>query len=115
MEKKKHKILDFVILYGGFVIYSASSVFAKKAGIQDTPFIALIYFMLEFLFLGIYAMIYQQALKRFSLSTAMSNKGVTVLLSLIWSVLIFKESVTLMNMIGAVLVTAGVVVVSIDD
>lgn len=115
MEKRKHRISDFAILYGGFLIYSMASVFAKKAGIQETILGTLIFFVLEFLFLAIYAIIWQQALKRFSLTTAMSNKGITVLISLLWSALIFKEGITLMNIIGAVLVIVGVVVVSSDD
>lgn len=115
MEKKKHRISDFAILYGGFLIYSVSSVFAKEAGIQETAIRTLVFFVLEFLFLGIYAIIWQQALKRFSLTTAMSNKGITVLFGLLWSVLIFKEGITPMNIIGTVMVMAGVVVVSSDD
>lgn len=115
MEEKKHRISDFVILYGGFLIYSVSSVFAKEAGIQETILRTLVFFVLEFLFLGIYAIIWQQTLKRFSLITAMSNKGITVLFSLLWSVLIFKEGITLMNIMGAGLIIAGVVVVSSDD
>lgn len=115
MEKKKHNLSDFVILYGGFLVYSVSSVCAKEAGIQETTLRTFVFFALEFLFLGIYAIIWQQALKRFPLTIAISNKGVTVLFSLIWSVLIFREGITLMNIIGAGLVIAGVVVVSSDD
>lgn len=114
MEKKKHKVSDFVILYGGFAVYTVSSVFAKQAGMQDTVLGTFLFFVLEFLFLGIYAVIYQQALKRFPLSMAMSSKGSTVLLGLVWSVLIFKENITPMNIIGAVLVMIGVIVVSTD-
>ena len=115
MKRKKHKLSDFVILYGGFLVYSVSSIFAKKAGIQETTLGMLIFFALEFMVLGIYAIVWQQALKRFPLTTAISNKGITVLFSLIWSVLIFKESITLMNIIGTVLVIIGVVMVSSDD
>ena len=114
MERKQHKLSDFFLLYGGFLIYSVSSVFAKEAGIQKTAMRTLVFFALEFLFLGIYAIIWQQALKRFPLTIAISNKGITILFSLIWSVLIFKEGITLMNIIGTVLVIAGVVVVSSD-
>lgn len=114
-EKKKHKISYFIILYGGFAVYSVSSVFAKQAGVQDKVLDTFIFFILEFLLLGIYAIIYQQALKRFSLTMAMSSKGSTVLMGLVWSVLIFKEEITLLNIIGVVLVMAGVIVVSADD
>lgn len=115
MEKKKHKLSDYIILYGGFVIYSVSSVFAKQAGIQDMVSGMFVYFIFEFLFLGIYAIVYQQALKRFPLAVAMSSKGSTVLLGLIWSAFIFKEKITRMNIIGAVLIMIGVIVVSTDD
>ena len=69
---------------------------------------------MEILILGIYAIIWQQVLKRFELSFAMSNKGIAVLFSMIWSVLIFHEKITVNNVIGLVIIIAGIGLVSAD-
>ena len=74
----------------------------------------MVFFCAEIVFLGIYAIIYQQALKRFSLVVAMSNKGITVILGLLWSVILFHENVGLLNVLGAVFIIFGIGLVSSD-
>ena len=69
---------------------------------------------LEVVCLGVYAIIWQQVLKDFSLVTAMASKGVVVIINLIWSVLLFGETVTLYNIIGAVIIIFGIWMVSSD-
>lgn len=110
----RRKLSDFAVLYAAFFLYSISSVFAKMAAGQDTLIKTGLFLAAEVTFLGIYALIWQQVLKRFPLVVAMSNKGVTVLFGLMWSLLIFKESITVCNIIGSFLVIAGVVLVSSD-
>lgn len=57
---------------------------------------------------------WQQVLKRFSLVTAMANKGVVVIINLIWSVLLFQEAITIYNIIGAAIIIGGIWMVSSD-
>lgn len=114
MRTRWGSIRKYVLLYGCFLIYSASAVCAKLASKQDLPLRAVAFLGLEVACLGLYAAIWQQALKQFTLVTAMANKGVVVIFNLIWSVLLFKEAVTINNVIGAAVIIGGIWVVSAD-
>lgn len=112
--KKNSKIIDFGLLYFDFVIYSLVSVLAKFASNQDNLVMAGAFMTGEFVLLGIYAILWQQVLKRFSLVMAMSSKGITVIFGLIWSALLFNEVVTLCNVLGVCIIMTGIWVVSSD-
>ena len=111
---KKSKISDYMVLYSAFFVYSISSVCAKFAALQAERFRTLCFFAAEILFLGIYALIYQQALKRFTLVVAMSNKGITVILGLLWSVVLFGERIGPLNVLGAIVIIIGIGMVASD-
>ncbi len=107
---------EYILLYGAFVVYSTSTVFAKlasQAGFGEINFY--VFCALEVVCLGIYALLWQQVLKRFSLVTAMSSKGVVVIFSLCWAVMLFGEKITRNNLIGAVLIIVGIRLVSKDE
>ena len=108
-------IKKYGLLYGAFIIYSASTVCAKYAAQQEIVFKVLLFMALEVACLGVYAVIWQQVLKKFSLVTAMASKGVVVIFNLIWSVILFREFVTIYNMIGAGIIIFGIWMVSTDD
>lgn len=105
----------YILLYGGFFIYSISSVCAKFAAGQENAISAMLFIALEVLCLGVYALIWQQALKKFTLVTAMASKGVMVIFNLVWSVILFGEKISLYNVIGAMVVMGGIWVVFSDD
>lgn len=114
MKAKFSDIRKYVLLYGCFLIYSASGICAKLASRQELPLRALALVGLEIACLGLYAAIWQQVLKQFTLVTAMASKGVVVIFNLAWSALLFKEAVTMNNMIGAAVIIGGIWVVSAD-
>lgn len=116
MEKRlcKNKISDYIVLYAGFVVYSFGAVLAKYAAAQSNFCVTAAYLIGEISVLGIYAVFWQQALKRFPLVVAMSNKGVTVVFSLIWSVLLFQEKITIVNILGTLVIFLGIWMVSTD-
>lgn len=107
-------IKKYGLLYVAFIIYSGSTICAKYASQQDVIFKVFLFLGMEVLCLGIYAIIWQQVLKKFSLITAMASKGVVVIFNLMWSVLLFSETVTLYNIIGAAIIIIGIWVVSTD-
>lgn len=111
---KSRSLTAYCLLYGAFFIYSVVSVCSKMAAMQTQTLYTALFFGLEFCVLGIYAIIWQQVLKRFDLSFAMSNKGIAVLFSMIWSVLIFHEKITVNNVIGLAIVIVGIGLVSAD-
>lgn len=115
-EKAKGIVWRFGLLYTAFLIYSGTTVFSKMAALQDGFTVKFLFFVgMEIVCLGIYAIIWQQVLKNMSLITAMSNKGVVVIFGLLWSVFLFHETVTLYNLLGAVMIIFGIWMVSADD
>ena len=108
-------IKKYGLLYFAFLIYSFASVFAKIASGQSTLMYTLLFIGIEVVFLGLYAVIWQQVLKRFPLVVAMSNKGIVVILGLIWSVLLFNEQITVNNIFGTLMIIIGIWMVSSDD
>ena len=65
--------------------------------------------------LGVYAIGWQQVIKRMPLTSAYANKAVTIVWGIVWGVLLFHEAVTPAKLMGAAVVLAGVVLFSIAD
>lgn len=109
--KKKIDIKSIILLEIAFFIYSLSSMFSKKAMYGNPTITHIITFYLLSLFmLGIYAIIWQQVLKRLDLSVAFANKGITIIWGILWGMLIFNENVTPGMIIGAIIVIIGIVI-----
>ena len=106
--------MKYALLYIAFLVYSGTSVFAKMAAQQSLLIKMLVFMALEVVCLGIYAIIWQQVLKKFSLVTAMASKGVVVIFNLMWSLILFGERISLYNLIGAAVIIFGIWVVSTD-
>ena len=67
------------------------------------------------LILMVYAVFWQLILKKLPLTVAMANKSATVIWGLIFGSLIFQERISLSNIIGAVIIIAGIVMVALAD
>ncbi len=65
--------------------------------------------------LGVYAIWWQQLLKRIPLATAYMFKGTSIVFVLLLSVLLFGESITWFNIAGAILIIIGIILYSQDD
>ena len=111
----RKRLVNYGLLYFNFVIYSFVSVFAKYASMQESYIMVCVFASGEVLLLGIYAILWQQILKRFPLVVAIANKGVTVVFGLLWSALLFNEQVTMWNLVGAGVIIAGIWMVSTDE
>ena len=98
------------------MVYSCSGILSKTAaGVEFlSPEFCLLYAGIIAL-LGLYAIGWQQILKRLPLTTAFSNKAVTIVWGIIWGMLFFSEPISLGKCIGALLIIAGVVLFSIAD
>ena len=109
----KNKITAILFLQGAVLIYSLTTVISKFVsdyGFLTKEFILL--YMLDFAVLGIYAILWQQLLKRFELSIAYANKAMTLLWSMLWSSVLFHESVTVPKVMGVILVICGTVILN---
>lgn len=111
--KRKLNIRDILLLQAIVVIYTLSGVagkFASGYGFMSLGFI--LCYGVEILILGVYAVLWQQIIKRFDLSIAYANRSIALLWSMIWAVLLFHERVTVKNLIGVAIVIAGTMIVN---
>jgi drug/metabolite transporter (DMT)-like permease len=111
----KKRYLDFLMLQSTFLLFSFSAILFKKATeyeIRSNEFILCV--SLGLVVMVVYAVLWQQMLKKFSLTVAFSNKVVMYFWMLIWAVLFFREAVTIWNIIGLCVISIGVIVVSLD-
>lgn len=114
--KKRVSLKDMGILHIMLAIYSFGSVLSKLAAKTDflsAHFILL--YMCIIMVLGIYAIAWQQIIKKMPLTTAYANKAVTVVWGIVWGVLFFNEELSVGRVIGAIIVMCGVVLFSISD
>ena len=105
---------DILILQLIIMIYTFSGICAKLASGQETLFRLLLFTGLEFLCLAVYAILWQQAIKKFDLSVAYANRAMVLLWSMIWAVLVFHDTITLKNILGVALVIAGTFVINTE-
>ena len=115
-EKKKAKLKDIFILQIVIAIYTLSTVCAKFASGQEfMSFQFILYYGLEMVILGVYAIVWQQLLKKFDVSIAYANKAMGLLWSIVWAILIFNDTITIKNVIGVLIVIVGTIIVNSED
>lgn len=105
----KAKIKDFLLLHILLFVYSMGGICSKLAASEEflsIKFIILYGILLFIMFF--YAIMWQQILKRMKLVTAYANKSVTIIWGMFWGVLLFKESISVFNVIGILIIIAGV-------
>lgn len=102
-------------LHGSILLFSFTGVFSKSAansalahGLLDVR--TLLCLGLMVLLCGLYALLWQQSLKRFDMNVAYAHRSVYHVWSLLWAILIFHERLTPGNVIGAGLIIAGALV-----
>ena len=111
--KKQLKWGNILMLQAVFLVYSISSVVSKLASGREL-------FSVEFLLLYgldilVYALLWQQVIKKFELSVAYANKAVTLLWALVWGICIFHEEITFFKAAGIVLVMAGIFILNSEE
>ncbi len=96
------------------MVYSLSTVAANMASKYE--FLSagyILFFGLEFVVLAVYAVLWQQIIKKFQLSVAYANKSLTLLWSMLWNYMIFSQGITPGKVVGVVLVMSGVMIMNI--
>lgn len=106
-----------LLLHINILIFSFTGVLSKliadavnSGGIWNFKTIAL--FVLMLLNCAVYALFWQQNIKHVDANIAYSHKSVYSIWSLLWSVLLFHEAVTPGNIIGTIIIIAGVVLIN---
>ena len=114
--KQKKKLFVLLGLHIMLMFFSMSGIASKLAAGEKflSPKFILYYGVIIGL-LGVYAIVWQQIIKRVPLTTAYANRAVTIVWGIIWGVLFFHENVTPLKVIGAVIVIVGVVLFATAD
>ena len=111
---KKHTWILYLVLLISIFISTLSGVCAKFAASQPIfSFKFFLYYGLEILILGIYAIIWQQVIKRLNLAIAYSFKASALIWTLVWGLIIFNETINATKIIGVAIVIVGIILVNI--
>lgn len=109
------KIKNIALLQGVIIIYTISSVMSKAASASGDHLLRFfLFFGMEFVALGVYALLWQQMIKRFELSVAYANRSMAVVWSMVWAVIFFHDTITVQNVAGVVLVVIGIWIINTD-
>lgn len=114
------KMKKYLQLHLNILLFSLTGVFSKMASlcyVKDGLNSRLLYLFLFLMVLncGLYALAWQQIIKKFSLSTAYAHRSVYLIWSQLWAVFVFHESLSVQNIIGMLIVLIGVLVVQKYD
>ncbi len=102
-------VKTYLFLHVLLMVYSTSGILSKLASGQEFPsWPFLLLYAGVVALLGVYALGWQQVLKRVPLSVAYANKAVTVVWGCVWGILLFQEHITAGKLAGGVLVLAGI-------
>ena len=114
--QKRNKVLIILSLQGALVIYALSTVtgkFASNYEFLSSKYLVLLF--IELALLGLYSILWQQIIKNIDISIAYSNKATCIIWGLIFGVLIFKEKVTLLKIVGVIVIITGILMVNKND
>lgn len=111
--KQNITIKDIVWLQVIVMIYTFSGVTAKIASDKE-PLQFILLYGVEIAILGVYAILWQQIIKKFDLSIAYANKAVGIVWSMIWAVVLFGDTITWKNLCGVILVVTGTIILNTD-
>lgn len=117
VEKNKNNLIKNIIILQAIILgYTFATVIAKFAsGEEFLSFKFVLFYGLEIFILGVYAILWQQIIKKFEISVAYANRAMALLWSIIWAVVFFHENITLKNVVGVVIVIIGTIIVNSND
>jgi len=110
------KLKNYLFLHTSLLLYSIGSVFSKLASQEKfLSFGFILFYGLFLIILFVYALLWQQILKRFPLTVAFANKAITILWGIVWGYLFFGEPLRLGMLLGSMIIVSGIYLVVSDD
>jgi drug/metabolite transporter (DMT)-like permease len=110
--KSKFDFKTFAVLHFILLLYSFVGVFMKLAFTHEFLSWGFIMFAgLAVMFLGIYAVLWQQVLKKLPLTVAFTNKAICIVWGMLWGALFLGDAITWYKIVGSLIVFPGVVLV----
>ena len=102
--------LSSLVLIGINFIYACTSIFTKMASRQEMLSWSYLFWIAGAVgVMGVYAILWQQVIKRMPLSTAYMFKGMSLVFVLLISALLFGEAITTSNLIGSAIIIIGII------
>lgn len=111
MNKSK-RIRQFLFLQIIFAWYSCVGIFSKHAA--EYSFLSINYlkwYAGVIIVMGVYAILWQQALKRLPLNIAYSSRAVVPIWSMIWGILFWNEKISIGKIFAIFVIVVGVFLV----
>ena len=100
-------------LLGANLVYACESIFPKLASSEQPLSLRYLLFMgCAVGVLGVYAILWQQILKRLPVGEAYMFKGTSLIFVLLISAILFGETITLFNVVGAAMIIGGIALFS---
>ena len=113
---RKDTLINMIMLHGGFAILSIAILSQKFAGVSESFSLTFFFFLgLAIFFLGVYSIVWQLTLRRVSLSSAFSHRGVLVIWGFFWGMLLFNEQISIGQIIAACLILTGILIIGKVD
>ncbi|NLY37597.1 MAG: EamA family transporter [Tissierellia bacterium] len=110
------KFKDYLALHGVIFLSSFSIIVSKLA--SDVPFLSgkfIFYFYLLNFLSVIFAIVWQQVIKRIPLNTAFSTRSLGIIWGVLWGIIFFEEKLTPMMIAGSLIIILGIVLVVYAD
>lgn len=115
MMKQKLSFKYIIALQAAVILYTCTDIAAKLA--SNYPFLSMGFVLsygMEIMLLGVYALVWQQIIKKVDISIAYSNRAAAIFWSTLWAAAIFREHISLQNIIGIIIIFAGIWMVNKD-
>lgn len=110
---RKVTLLSVLVIQAAVIVYTGSGICSKMTSKYEMlSFGWLLWIFLEVVCLGVYAIFWQQIIKRFDLSVAYANRALAIFWSTLWAMILFHEQITPGNLIGVVIIFAGIMLVN---
>ncbi|MBR5574429.1 MAG: EamA family transporter [Paludibacteraceae bacterium] len=104
------KWVIYIVLIGINMLYACVSLFTKYASQQDFMSWNYVLGLIGAVsIMGLYAVLWQQVLKRIELSLAYMFKGTSLISVMLLANFIFGEQITWNNIVGAIIIISGIV------
>ena len=113
--ENKLTLRSLLALQGAVILYSFADVAAKLASAH--PFLSggyVLWIGAEALARGAYALCWPQLIQRVDIAVAYANRAAAVVWTTLWAALLFRETITLRNMVGIGILFAGIWMVNRD-
>ncbi len=111
-----NRTLPYISLYFIIFLYSLGGI-CSKIGASKTflSFEWMVLYGLLLLSLALYAVFWQQILKKIPLNTAYTLKSTGIIWTMLWGTLIFHEKLNFLHFISALFIIAGVVLMTTTE